>query len=146
LEPPLPIRYAVVEEATDDGPLYVLGRAGAPAVPWDESPEGAEERMDVAAIKSRRTGPDEPLYENHTAAAQQAWAGLPDRRIVKETTRQEPDGRQVHVELGESRGLTYVYCANTFDQRQMVVVETQRKGMVTQYYQELIQGLDAPSK
>ena len=146
LEPPLPIRYAIVEEGTDDGPLYVLGRAGAQAIPWDELPEQTYEKVDVETIKNRKTGPDEPLYENHTAAAQQVWTDLPDRRILKETTRQEPDGRQVHVELGESQDLTYLYCANTFDQRQLVVVESQRAAIVTQYYQELLQDLDTTSK
>ncbi len=147
LEPSLPIRYAVVEEGTDDGPLYVLGRTPRGAAPaWDESPEGTEERVDVAAIKSRKTNQDEPLYENHLASAQQVWTGLPVRRILRETTKQEPDGRQVHVELGESQGLTYLYCANTFDQRQLVIVENQRAEMLTQYYQELLQDLDAPAR
>ncbi|MGH7260920.1 MAG: class I SAM-dependent methyltransferase [Nitrospiraceae bacterium] len=146
LEPPLSIRYVIVEEGTDDGPLYVLGRTprGA-AQAWDESPEGAEEHVDVAAIKSRKTSQDEPLYENHMASAQQVWTQLPDRRILRETTKQEPDGRQVHVELGESQGLTYLYCANTFDQRQLVIVESQRAAMLIQYYQELLQGLDTPA-
>jgi len=147
LEPPLPIRYAIVEEGTDDGPLYVLGRTPRGAAPaWDESPESAEERVDVAAIKNRKTSPDEPLYENHMASAQQIWASLPDRRVLRETTKQEPDGRQVHVELGESQGLTYLYCANTFDQRQLVIVENQRAEMLVQYYQELLQDLDAPRR
>ncbi len=140
LEPPLPIHYAIVEEATGDGPLYVLGRAGALAVPWDESPEQAGAPVDLAALKSRKARPDEPLYENHATSAQQAWMGLPDRRIVRETTKREPDGRQVHIELGESQGLTYLYCANTFDQRQLVIVETARAAMLEPYYQEVVGG------
>jgi len=149
LEPPLPIHYAIVEEGTDDGPLYVLGRPPhdtTQAVPWDESPEQAGETVDVAARTRRQAKPDEPLYENHTPFAQQVWAGLPNRRIIQETTRQEPDGRQVHLELGESQGLTYLYCANTFDQRQLVIVENQRAEILTQYYQELLQGLDPSAK
>lgn len=149
LEPPLPIQYSVVEETTDDGPLYVLGRtprAGAPAISWDESPEHAGEPVDVAALTDRQANPDEPLYENHQASAQQAWAQLPDRRILQETTRKEPDGRQVHLELGESQGLAYLYCANTFDQRQLVMVKSKQASMLAQYYQELLQGLDAPAK
>ncbi len=146
-EPPLSIRYAVVEEGTDDGPLYVLGRTPHGAAPaWDESPEGAQEQVDIASIKNRKTGPDEPLYENHTASAQQIWTNLPDRRILRETTKQGSDGRQVHVEFGESQGLTYVYCANTFDQRQLVIIENQRENILAQYYQELLRDLDAPSK
>jgi SAM-dependent methyltransferase len=146
LEPPLPIRYPVIEEATDDGPLYVLGCSGSPAAAWDESPEQSDEPVDFAILANRQTNPGEPLYENHTAAAQKAWTSLPDRRILRETTKQEPDGRQVHVELGESQGLTYVYCANTFDQRQLVMVKSGQTSMLAQYYQELLQGLEAPGK
>jgi hypothetical protein len=146
LEPPLLIQYAIIEEVTGDGPLYVLGRTGAQAVPWDESPEQAGERVDMAALKNQPANPDEPLYENHQTSAQQVWTSLPDRRILQETTKQEPDGRQVHLELGESQGLTYLYCANTFDQRQLVIVESQRAEMLAQYYQELLQGLDASTR
>jgi SAM-dependent methyltransferase len=142
LEPPLPIQYAIAEEVTDDGPLYVLGRTGTLA--WDESPEHIGESVDVAALKRRQANPDEPLYENHTTSAQQVWTSLPDRRILQETTKKEPDGRQVHLELGESQGLTYLYCANTFDQRQLVIVENQSAELLTKYYQELLQGLDTP--
>jgi len=145
LETPLPIQYVLVEEATDDGPLYVLGRAGNPAAAWDESPERADEQVDLAALEGKQAGPNEPLYENHTASAQQVWAKLPERRILQESTKQEPDGRQVHIELGESQGLTYLYCANTFDQRQLVLVKSRQASMLAQYYQELLQGLDAPA-
>lgn len=146
LERPLPIRYTVIEDVTDDGPLYVLGRTGVPATAWDELPEQADAQVDWAALASRPMNQDGPLYENHTAAAQRAWLQLPDRRITRETTREEPDGRQVHVELGESGGLTYLYCANTFDQRQLVVVETQRAEMLAQYYAEVVEGLDASTR
>jgi SAM-dependent methyltransferase len=142
-EPPLPIHYAIVEEATEDGPLYVLGRTGTLA--WDESPEQAGEPVDVAALTNRQAKPDEPLYENHQPSAQLVWAGLPERRIIQETTRQEPDGRQVHLELGESQGLTYLYCANTFDQRQLAIVKSEQAKMLAKYYQELVSGLDHPS-
>ena len=146
LEPPLPIQYAIIEEVTDDGPLYVLGRTGPPAIEWNESPEQAGEQVDLAALAGRKANPDEPLYENHTASAQQVWAGLPDRRIVRDTTKQEPDGRQVHIELGESQGLTYLYCANTFDQRQLVIVKNGQTPLLAQYYQELLSGIDHSSQ
>jgi len=147
LEPPLPIRYAIVEEGTDDGPLYVLGQTPRDAAPaWDESPEHTGDSVDVAALTRRQTNPGEPLYENHTTSAQQVWTSLLDRRILQETTKKEPDGRQVHLELGESQGLTYLYCANTFDQRQLVMVKSEQASMLAQYYQELLQGLDAPAK
>lgn len=144
LEPPLPIQYSVVEEATDDGLLYVLGRTGT--LVWDESPEHAGKPVDLAALTGRPANPDEPLYENHQTSAQQVWTSLPNRRILQETTKQEPDGRQVHLELGDSQGLTYLYCANTFDQRQLVMVKTEQASMLAQYYQELVSGLDHPSQ
>ena len=100
----------------------------------------------MAALTRRQSNPGEPLYENHTASAQQVRTQLPDRRILQETTKQEPDGRQVHLELGESQGLTYLYCANTFDQRQLVMAKSEQAQMLAQYYQELLQGLDAPAK
>ena len=144
LEPPLPIQYSIIEEVTDDGPLYVLGRTGT--LVWDESPEQADEQVDLAALASRKTNPNEPLYESHTASAQKVWTSLPDRRILQETTKKEPDGRQVHLELGESQGLTYLYCANTYDQRQIVMMKSEQASMLAQYYQELLQGLDAPAR
>jgi SAM-dependent methyltransferase len=146
LEQPLPIHYAIVEEATEDGPFYVLGRPShRTTLAWDESPEQAEEPVDVASLTSRQAKPDEPLYENHMPSAQQVWACLPNRRILQETTRREPDGRQVHLELGESQGLTYLYCANTFDQRQLAIMKREQAKMLAKYYQELVSGLDHPS-
>ena len=146
LEPPVPVQYSIIEEVTDDGPLYVLGRAGKPAAAWDESPEQGDEQVDLAALASRKTNQDEPLYENHTASAQSIWTRLPGRRIFQDTTREEPDGCQVHIELGESQGLTYLYCANTFDQRQLVLAKSGETAMLAQYYQELIHGLETPAE
>jgi SAM-dependent methyltransferase len=145
LEPPLPIQYCIIEERTDDGPLYVLGRIDKPVVAWNELPEQAGAQADMAALKTKPANPGEPLYENHTASAQQVWTQLPGRKIFQETTKDEPDGRQVHIELGESQGLTYLYCANTFDQRQIVMVKSGQTAMLAQYYQELVQGFDAPA-
>ncbi len=147
LEPPLPVQYPIIEEITDDGPLYVLGRTGTPVVAWDESPEQAEAQVNLAALAGKQANQDEPLYENHTASAQQIWTRLPGRRIFQEITREEPDGRQVHIELGESQGLTYLYCANTFDQRQIVFAKSEQTAMLAQYYQELVSGFGSlPSR
>lgn len=140
LEQPMPIHYSIIEEPTDDGPLYVLGQTDATAVAWDESPEQDDEAVDLAALRNRQEQPDQPLYENHTTSAQRVWEQLPERRIFQDTTKEEPDGRQVHIELGESQGLTYLYCANTFDQRQLVLVKTGSTSMLAQYYQELLEG------
>ena len=81
-----------------------------------------------------------PLYENHTPSAQSVWSRLPDRKILQTTTLEESGGRQMHVELGESPGLVYLYWANTFDQRQVVIVERVRAQILEQYYQEFLDG------
>ncbi|MGH7165905.1 MAG: hypothetical protein ACREIS_10330, partial [Nitrospiraceae bacterium] len=238
LERPVPIRYRVVEEVADDGPLYVLTSAPSvggphPNLEWDENPEQHAEaesyrRRGDAAIAVWKQLPDRvatresdwidprlgpvraewgraggglvylyitvggrfrgilvsgreagielthrvgealreagvdsvqfetlldatwptvteqedptntPLYENHLASAQQVWSRLPERHVAKESTVEEPDGRQKHVELGTAPGLVYLYWANTFDQRQLVVVDRQRASLLEDYYQELL--------
>ncbi|HJU06659.1 MAG TPA: class I SAM-dependent methyltransferase, partial [Nitrospiraceae bacterium] len=228
LEPPLPLRYLVVEEVADDGPLYILQRRMGTTneekpAPWSEAPEYAIEdelyrcagqaaavlwdrlpRRMVSQTESRTIAPfgafhlergrtagslayfylkagcssalllgsqaavaavdpaDEhiaewlqragdqvvtapdlstlPVYENHTVTAQFIWSRLADREILKTTTLEESGGRQVHVELGRTSSLIYLYWANTFDQRQIVMVEESRAPMLEQYYQEFLDG------
>jgi hypothetical protein len=138
IEQPELIRYRLVEEVADDGPFYVLGRGASRQFPWDESPESDEGRpFDRATLKTGVTDPDGPLYENHWLSAQLAWEQLHDKRLIKEITRQEPDGRQLHVELGQAEEGVYLYCANTFDQRQLVIVEPARAVMLESYYREI---------
>lgn len=140
--PPELIRYRSVEEVVDDGPLYILQRAVAGAVPWDESPEPDEGRAFVREpIPVLSPDPRAPLYENHCPSAQRAWEQLQDRSVIHELTNQESDGRQVHVELGRAESYHYLYCANTFDQRQLVIVESARAALLEQYYQEISGGL-----
>jgi len=81
-----------------------------------------------------------PLYENHTASAQTVWLSLADRRTLQTSTFDEAPELQMHVELGETPGLMYLYGANTFDQRQLVVMEPQRGELLEQYYHELRTG------
>ena len=228
VESPIPLRYTVVEEIADDGPLYVLARAShdpgdREALQWDERPECAEsdhwyrcqgkaaqavwervpdrtdlgietwrvepigqvkvergrfgqvlgylyltagdgirallvgcesdlEKVDqtnsvvdalVRQANSSHASADPtplPLYENHSVSAQAVWARLPDRRLLQHTTREEAEGRQMHVELGSVRDLVYLYWANTFDQRQIVIVERQQSRMLEQYYHEFLDG------
>ena len=140
-EPPTPVRYAVIEEMTDDGPLFVLARRAAGGISWSELPEPDEGRpFDRGRQQSPDAGTDIPLYENHWPSAQQAWEQLRDKTVVREDTAEESDGRQLHVELGTAEGLRYLYCANTFDQRQLVIVEAARAELLHTYYQEIIQG------
>ncbi|MGQ0810342.1 MAG: class I SAM-dependent methyltransferase [Nitrospiraceae bacterium] len=139
LEVPEPVRYTLVEEIADDGPFYVVSRLeNSTRLAWDESPEGDEDiRLDLEALRRQPRTSEEPLYENHAPSAQRAWAQLQDRRILKELTRQEPDGRQLHAELGAAEGYSYLYVANTFDQRQLVIVEVAKQAMMESYYEEI---------
>ena len=141
VEQPELIQYRLVEETVDDGPLYVLGRGTSHPLHWDESPEPDEGcPFDRTQLKPSSTDPDAPLYENHWPSAQRVWEQLQDRHLLKETTRQEPDGRQLHVELGQAAEGIYLYCANTLDQRQLVLVEPARRVMLESYYQEIASG------
>ncbi|MGH7220070.1 MAG: class I SAM-dependent methyltransferase [Nitrospiraceae bacterium] len=138
IEKPELIRYRLVEEVADDGPFYVLGRGASGQLLWDESPEPDEGRpFDRTTLKTGLTDPDAPLYENHWPSAQRAWEQLHDKHLLKETTCQEPDGRQLHIELGQAEEGVYLYCANTLDQRQLVLVEPARTVMLESYYREI---------
>ena len=142
VEPPEPIRYRLVEEVADDGPFYVVQKGSARPLAWNEAPEPDEGLpFNQAMLRSAphdSQDPDIPLYENHWPSAQRAWESLADRLVQQEETRQEPDGRQLHVELGSAEGQVYLYCANTFDQRQLILVEGSRKGMLDSYYREIL--------
>lgn len=142
MERPEPIRYQLVEEVADDGPFYVLQKRSAGALDWDESPEPDEGLpFDPGTVRVSAVDPsDAPLYENHWPSAQRVWEGLKRKQVTRETTRQESDGRQLHVESGTTGDFTYLYCANTFDQRQLILVEAARKGILESYYQEIISG------
>lgn len=139
IECPELIRYCLVEEAADDGPFYVMQRKSSLSLVWNEAPEPDEGLpFDRAMAQSTSQDPDAPLYENHWPSAQQAWESLGDRLVQQEETRREPDGRQMHVELGSAEGHAYLYCANTFDRRQLIVVEARRKGLLDSYYREIL--------
>lgn len=141
-ERPALIRYRTVEEVVDDGPFYVLDRKGEAALNWDEDPEQDQgQPFDPDAVSTSAGDVDMPLYENHWPSAQTAWEQLKDREVIRETTRQAADGRQVHAERGRSRGWQYLYCANTFDQRQLVIGEEARSAMLDEYYQEILREL-----
>jgi SAM-dependent methyltransferase len=139
VERPEPVRYALVEELVDDGPFYVLSKGAGPGVAWDESPEADEApRFEFAGLDLRSEHAATPLYENHCPSAQLNWERLKDRKVSRETTREEPDGRQLHVEMGRATGLSYLYYANTFDQRQLVVMMTEQEPALEQYYAEIL--------
>ena len=142
IETPEPIRYRLVEEVVDDGPLYLVQQGSSLPLAWNESPEPDEglplDRSMLRSVPHDPQDPDMPLYENHWPSAQQVWESLADRLVQQEETRREPDGRQLHVELGSAEGGVYLYCANTFDQRQLILVEISRKGLLDSYYREIL--------
>lgn len=142
LEPPEPICYALVEEVAEDGPFYVLGRrARADGGEWSESPEDDDSApVNLDSVRRRPRMGEDPLYENHTASAQRLWQSLPDRRVLREFTRQGSDGRQLHAELGTTQDLLYLYVANTFDQRQLILIEQARARVLDAYYGEIEKG------
>ncbi len=139
VETPEPVRYRLVEEVADDGPFFVVQKGASCSLVWDEAPE-PDEALPLDRVRLRSTPPDPeaPLYENHWPSAQRVWEALTDRLVRQEETRRESDGRQLHVELGSAEGLVYLYCANTFDQRQLILVEEGRKGMLDSYYREIL--------
>ena len=141
IEPPIPVRYHTVEELVEDGPCYRLQRRSQENVIWDESPEPDEGQPFSLEAIATPTDLESPIYENHWPSAQAAWEQLADRDVLAETTRQKPDGRQVHVERGKFPGFHYLYCANTFDQRQLAIVEQARVAILDVYYQEILRGL-----
>jgi tRNA G46 methylase TrmB len=142
VELPEPIRYRLVEEIADDGPFYVVQKGNSLPLAWNEAPEPDEvlpfNRAILRSVPHDPQDPDIPLYENHWPSAQRAWESLADRLVEQEETRQESDGRQLHVELGSAEGQIYLYCANTFDQRQLIVVEASRRGLLDSYYREIL--------
>ena len=141
MRPAEPIRYRSIEEVVEDGPFYVLKKGGQATVGWDELPELDDGALfDLNAMIANSVDPNGPLYENHGPSAQVAWEELPERTVTHELTREEPDGRQVHVELGIVNETRYLYCANTFDQRQLVLMEEARATILEAYYQEIIRG------
>jgi SAM-dependent methyltransferase len=141
IEQPEFVRYRLVEEVADDGPFYLLGTEAGSTLHWDESPEPDEgPPCDPTQFKTHATDQDAPLYENHWPSAQGVWEQLHEKRLLKDTTRQESDGRQLHVELGQAEEGVYLYCANTFDQRQLVIVEPARALMLESYYRQIVNG------
>ena len=142
VQPADPIQYRSIEEVVEDGPFYVLSNGTQTTVAWDELPELDDGSLiTLNAMLANSIASNAPLYENHGPSAQVAWEELLERTITREVTREEPDGRQVHVELGIVDETHYLYCANTFDQRQLVMMEEARATLLEAYYQEILRGL-----
>jgi SAM-dependent methyltransferase len=146
-QPAESIQYRSIEEVVEDGPFYVLQTGGDATVGWDESPEPDDATLfNLNAMLGDSIDPNGPLYENHGPSAQVAWEELAGRQVTHELTREEPDGRQLHVELGVVDDTHYLYCANTFDQRQLVIVDDSRVALLDDYYREIVEGVGSDSR
>ncbi|RMH31384.1 MAG: class I SAM-dependent methyltransferase [Nitrospirae bacterium] len=135
---------SVVIGAAIDAPLFARLLSQ-----WER--RTASDRAELIAWLSQRTVPataEEPLpwYENHTPVAQWIWEALPDKIVHREHTFQEHDGRQLHVETGASLEWAYLYWANTFDQRQLVIVPVDQDALLHHYLDEAIADMPMPAK
>lgn len=79
---------------------------------------------------------DQPGYENHSCSAQEIYAALPLKVIEKEFSSDGEDGKAMHLEFGRSDSLWYFYWANTFDQRQLVLVGNLGEQMLRAYFED----------
>ena len=102
--------------------------------------EPLEHRLKRVWTEPTSEAPEQsPLYENHGPGAQQVWRQLPHRVVVRQKTDEEPDGRQRHVEYGSCDGnVHYLYWANTFDQRQIVIMDQARRALLEAYFAEAV--------
>ncbi len=80
-----------------------------------------------------------PGYENHTPSAQDIYQALPSKVIQQESTFADGDGKEMHIEIGTTKTLLYLYWANTFDQRQLLLMDEQGAAMLREYYLESLE-------
>ena len=71
------------------------------------------------------------------------WRGKIDgTKGDQEITREHPMADKCMSERGSLvDDMHYLYCANTFDQRQLVMIEEARAALLDAYYQEILRGL-----
>ncbi len=84
-------------------------------------------------------GTSSPGYENHFSSAAGIYEALPQKIIQQEATFSEGPGREMHIEMGQTLKFRYLYWANTFDQRQLILVDDSGMEMLNNYYLESIQ-------
>ena len=80
-----------------------------------------------------------PGYENHLYSAQNIYRALPSKVIQEESTFTDRDGKEMHIEIGAAKALRYLYWANTFDQRQLLLTDEQGAELIREYYQESLE-------
>lgn len=140
------LTYSELGEPVEDGPLYVVRRSPASlsAAFREDVPQDLQELIETRLARiwsGRESGPleESSLYENHSFAAEEVWRQLPNRVVLRQQTDEEADGRQRHIEYGRCAGeFFYLYWANTFDQRQIVIMDRERSALLETYYSEAI--------
>ena len=80
-----------------------------------------------------------PGYENHHSSAQNIYRGLPQKNVQQESTFTDGQGKEMHIEVGATKTFRYLYWANTFDQRQLVLMDESGAEILAEYYQESLE-------
>jgi len=86
-----------------------------------------------------------PGYENHFPSAEEVYKALPRKIIQQESTFSGEKGREMHIEVGTTNTFRYLYWANTFDQRQLILTDEKGAEMLNEYYQESLAATQKPS-
>ena len=133
--------YGVIIGSLEDEPL--LREHFGKIEDWTEGDLKEVIRCLWPQLSDSSSGTEEPCYENHTASAQAIWGSLPHRHVRREATFQEPGGREMHIEFGTSHTLGYLYWANTYDQRQLVMMSVNRLSVLEEYYHESISQMES---
>jgi hypothetical protein len=96
---------------------------------------------DVARVAEDRSV---PCFESHYPSAQTIYKALPSKTIQQESTFQDGEGKEMHIELGTTKNLIYLYWANVFDQRQLVLMDEERADVLSAYYREALNHPESP--
>jgi len=80
-----------------------------------------------------------PGYENHLPSAQVIYEALPRKIVQQESTFADRQGKEMHIEIGTTHTFQYLYWANTFDQRQLLLIDEKGAKVLNEYYQESLE-------
>jgi len=132
------VRGVIVGGASDEGRirdiLFQLQKEVA-------RPEFFEHVCDRLWPAHSSSGPIElqPIFEDHTPVAQRVWEELPERHVLQSQFDEDGRGRARYIELGQCLGgWGYLYWANTFDQRQIVMMDPPRLPLLEKYFEESV--------
>jgi hypothetical protein len=66
------------------------------------------------------------------------WLGWMGKQCEASRSFTQPGGHEGYVEWGRLGPFVYLYWGNTFDQRQVVLVEADHAQLVRDYFEELV--------